>query len=49
MIRALWDVGQPGAARVEGVHYRLAGAARGPAPVHDIEIWIGAYKPRMLR
>ena len=29
-------------------YYRLGGAARGPAPAHDIEIWIGAYKPRML-
>jgi alkanesulfonate monooxygenase SsuD/methylene tetrahydromethanopterin reductase-like flavin-dependent oxidoreductase (luciferase family) len=48
VIRTLWAVEQPGAARVEGTHYRLAGAARGPAPVHDIGIWIGAYKPRML-
>ena len=22
---------------------------RGPAPAHDVEIWLGAYKPRMLR
>ena len=49
MIRALWDVEQPGAARVEGAYYRLDGAARGPAPLHDIGIWVGAYKPRMLR
>jgi alkanesulfonate monooxygenase SsuD/methylene tetrahydromethanopterin reductase-like flavin-dependent oxidoreductase (luciferase family)/hemerythrin-like domain-containing protein len=48
VIRALWDVEQPGAARVEGTYYRLAGAARGPAPRHDIGVWIGAYKPRML-
>ena len=48
VIRALWDGEQDGAARVEGTHYRLAGAARGPAPRHDIELWIGAYKPRML-
>ena len=48
VIRALWDVEQAGAARVDGVHYGLADAARGPGPVHDIEIWIGAYKPRML-
>jgi alkanesulfonate monooxygenase SsuD/methylene tetrahydromethanopterin reductase-like flavin-dependent oxidoreductase (luciferase family) len=48
VIRALWAVGEDGAAHVEGAHYRLAGAARGPAPAHDIELWIGAYKPRML-
>ncbi|MDX6618581.1 MAG: hypothetical protein QOK36_967, partial [Gaiellales bacterium] len=48
VIRALWDVEQPRAATVEGTYYRLAGAARGPAPAHDIGVWIGAYKPRML-
>jgi alkanesulfonate monooxygenase SsuD/methylene tetrahydromethanopterin reductase-like flavin-dependent oxidoreductase (luciferase family) len=49
VMRALWDVEQRGGARYEGSHYRLAGAKRGPAPLHPIEIWIGAYKPRMLR
>jgi alkanesulfonate monooxygenase SsuD/methylene tetrahydromethanopterin reductase-like flavin-dependent oxidoreductase (luciferase family)/hemerythrin-like domain-containing protein len=48
VIRALWDVGQPGAAHVDGSYHRLDGAARGPAPLHDIGIWVGAYKPRML-
>jgi alkanesulfonate monooxygenase SsuD/methylene tetrahydromethanopterin reductase-like flavin-dependent oxidoreductase (luciferase family) len=48
VIRALWDVDQPGAAHVEGSHHSLDGAARGPAPLHDIGIWVGAYKPRML-
>ena len=38
----------PGGVRAEGSHYRLSGAARGPAPVHDVGIWVGAYKPRML-
>jgi alkanesulfonate monooxygenase SsuD/methylene tetrahydromethanopterin reductase-like flavin-dependent oxidoreductase (luciferase family) len=49
VIRALWDAGVPGGATFEGKHYRLAGALRGPAPVHDIGIWVGAFKPRMLR
>jgi alkanesulfonate monooxygenase SsuD/methylene tetrahydromethanopterin reductase-like flavin-dependent oxidoreductase (luciferase family) len=49
VIRELWDTGASGDARFEGQHYRLAGAARGPAPVHNIGIWVGAYKPRMLR
>jgi alkanesulfonate monooxygenase SsuD/methylene tetrahydromethanopterin reductase-like flavin-dependent oxidoreductase (luciferase family) len=49
IIRSLWDVEQPGKVRFDGSYYRLGGAARGPAPVHDVGIWIGAYKPRMLR
>jgi alkanesulfonate monooxygenase SsuD/methylene tetrahydromethanopterin reductase-like flavin-dependent oxidoreductase (luciferase family)/hemerythrin-like domain-containing protein len=49
VIRALWDVGQPSGARVDGSHHHLSDAARGPAPLHDIGIWVGAYKPRMLR
>jgi alkanesulfonate monooxygenase SsuD/methylene tetrahydromethanopterin reductase-like flavin-dependent oxidoreductase (luciferase family) len=48
VIRMLWDVDEPDPARYEGNHYRLEGAARGPAPLHDVGIWIGAYKPRML-
>ena len=49
VIRELWDADKRGGARFEGKHYRLAGALRGPAPVHDISIWVGAFKPRMLR
>jgi alkanesulfonate monooxygenase SsuD/methylene tetrahydromethanopterin reductase-like flavin-dependent oxidoreductase (luciferase family)/hemerythrin-like domain-containing protein len=48
VMRALWDVDQHGPARFDGTYYRLGGADRGPAPPHDIGIWIGAYKPRML-
>src|ERR1700732_1672868 len=47
--RELWDAGKRGGVRFEGKHYRLAGALRGPAPVHGISIWVGAFKPRMLR
>lgn len=49
VIRELWDTDASGDARFEGRHYRLAGAARGPAPVHNIGIWVGAFKPRMLK
>lgn len=49
VIRQLWDTGASSDAWLEGQHYRLAGAARGPAPVHNIGIWVGAFKPRMLR
>jgi hypothetical protein len=47
IIRALWDPAG-GAVRHEGEHYRVVGAHPGPAPAHDVEIWLGAYKPRML-
>jgi hypothetical protein len=49
IIRAVWATEQRGGVRVEGEYYRIAGAKRGPAPAHDIGIWVGAYKPRMLR
>ncbi|MDO8187237.1 LLM class flavin-dependent oxidoreductase [Conexibacter sp. JD483] len=48
-IRQLWDVSERGGVRVEGEHVRVRGAKRGPAPAHEVELWIGAYKPRMLR
>ena len=48
VIRELWDAGVQGGVTFEGKHYRLAGAL-GEAPVHDIGIWVGAFKPRMLR
>src|SRR5690606_31312670 len=35
--------------RVRGRHYRVDGMKAGPTPAHDIPIWVGAYKPRMLR
>ncbi len=35
--------------RYQGDHYRLAGAQGGPLPAHDIPLWVGAMKPRMLR
>jgi alkanesulfonate monooxygenase SsuD/methylene tetrahydromethanopterin reductase-like flavin-dependent oxidoreductase (luciferase family) len=47
VIRAVWDAGG-GAIRHEGRHYRVVGAHRGPAPRHRVELWLGAYKPRML-
>jgi alkanesulfonate monooxygenase SsuD/methylene tetrahydromethanopterin reductase-like flavin-dependent oxidoreductase (luciferase family) len=32
----------------EGRHYQVKGLHPGPPPSHEIGIWIGAYKPRML-
>jgi hemerythrin-like domain-containing protein len=47
VIRALWAPGR--GARLHGKHYDLNGAKPGPFPVHDVGIWVGAYKERMLR
>jgi FAD/FMN-containing dehydrogenase len=49
LIRALWDTGEARTLRMHGEYYQITGAQRGPAPAHDIPIWLGALKPRMLR
>lgn len=49
IIREMWSVGTRGGVRVAGEHHRVAGVKRGPAPAHDISVWVGAYRPRMLR
>ena len=49
IMRQIWDTSTRGGVRVDGEFYQAKGAKRGPAPVHDIGIWIGAYKPRILR
>jgi alkanesulfonate monooxygenase SsuD/methylene tetrahydromethanopterin reductase-like flavin-dependent oxidoreductase (luciferase family) len=46
VIRLMWS-GERGL-RFDGKFYQLAGAHSGPVPAHQIGIWIGAYKPRML-
>ena len=48
VIRALWST-ERGGAFYKGDYYHLNGAKRGPAPAHDMPIWIGALKPRMQR
>jgi alkanesulfonate monooxygenase SsuD/methylene tetrahydromethanopterin reductase-like flavin-dependent oxidoreductase (luciferase family) len=47
IMRAFLDVER--SVRLEGKHYRAAGAKPGPAPAHRIGLWVGAYGPRMLR
>lgn len=49
VIRGIWDASERGGVRVHGEHYQVVGAKRGPEPAHDIPIWVGALKPRMLR
>ena len=48
VIREVWTTDRPGGVHVRGEWYTVDGAKRGPAPLHDIGVWIGAYKPRML-
>src|SRR5699024_10587539 len=49
IIRGIWDPTERRPLREGGAHYRVDGAKRGPAPAHDVPIWLGAYGPRMLR
>jgi alkanesulfonate monooxygenase SsuD/methylene tetrahydromethanopterin reductase-like flavin-dependent oxidoreductase (luciferase family)/FAD/FMN-containing dehydrogenase len=49
IIRGIWDADERRPLRLEGTVHSVNGAKRGPRPAHDIPIWIGAYKPRMLR
>ncbi|ACZ20590.1 flavin-dependent oxidoreductase, F420-dependent methylene-tetrahydromethanopterin reductase [Sanguibacter keddieii DSM 10542] len=49
IIRGVWDADDTSLLRVDGTHHRVDGAKRGPAPAHDMGIWLGAYKPRILR
>jgi alkanesulfonate monooxygenase SsuD/methylene tetrahydromethanopterin reductase-like flavin-dependent oxidoreductase (luciferase family)/iron-sulfur cluster repair protein YtfE (RIC family) len=46
VIRAIWT---GPTVRVDGEFHRVHGAKPGPKPLHDVELWLGAYKPRMLR
>ena len=49
IIRGIWDQDERARFEVDGRYHRVDGAKRGPAPAHNIPIWIGALKPRMLR
>ncbi len=47
VIRLVWSGGR--GVRFDGQFYQLAGLNAGPVPPHAIGVWLGAYKPRMLR
>ncbi|MFF4597566.1 LLM class flavin-dependent oxidoreductase [Amycolatopsis sp. NPDC001319] len=47
ILRALWADGGP-PVRVQGEFYSVSGAHPGPAPVHPVEIWVGAQGPKSL-
>jgi alkanesulfonate monooxygenase SsuD/methylene tetrahydromethanopterin reductase-like flavin-dependent oxidoreductase (luciferase family) len=47
VIRLLWS--EERSVSFEGKHYRLDDARPGPRPAHAVGIWVGAFKPRMIR
>ena len=49
VIRGVWGVAGNRTVDVDGRYYQVKGMHAGPPPVHDIQIWLGALKPRMLR
>ncbi|MEV1069002.1 LLM class flavin-dependent oxidoreductase [Streptomyces sp. NPDC050263] len=49
IVRGVWDGDQSGRLRWDGEYYKIPAMKRGPRPAHDIGIWLGSYKPRMLR
>lgn len=48
IVRGVWDTTARTPLRHDGKHHPVPGMRRGPAPAHDIGIWLGAYQPRML-
>ena len=47
VLRLLWS-GEPSVS-YEGRYYQLEDARFGPRPAHEIGIWLGAFRPRMIR
>lgn len=47
IIRLMWSGER--AIRFDGDFYSVNGVHPGPVPAHPIGVWIGGYKPRMLR
>jgi alkanesulfonate monooxygenase SsuD/methylene tetrahydromethanopterin reductase-like flavin-dependent oxidoreductase (luciferase family) len=47
ILRAFWS--GDGKVSFEGEHYSVPATDPGPLPLHPLGIWLGAYKPRMLR
>lgn len=47
VIRLMW--GGPPSVRSDGEHYRLGGVKPGPAPAHEIGIWLGVHGPEAIK
>ncbi len=48
VVRGVWAAAEPSSFTYRGEHHRLIGAARGPAPAHDVPVWVGGGRRRML-
>lgn len=40
VLRGMWAAAEPGPLVHEGRHHRVPGAQRGPAPAHDLALWL---------
>jgi alkanesulfonate monooxygenase SsuD/methylene tetrahydromethanopterin reductase-like flavin-dependent oxidoreductase (luciferase family) len=49
VVRGVWEAGNRDRFTVPGTFHAVDGAKRGPAPAHDVAVWLGAVRPRMLR
>ena len=50
IIRGIWSASERSPLSHDGEHYRVPGTERGPAPAHDIPLWIaGGTDPEVLR
>ncbi|MEO6510728.1 MAG: LLM class flavin-dependent oxidoreductase [Nocardioides sp.] len=49
VIRGVWGRDGNRSVDVDGRFYSVKGMHAGPPPAHDVQIWLGALKPRMLR
>ena len=47
VLRLLWS--DERSVSFQGTHYQLEDARPGPRPAHPISIWLGAFRPRMLK
>ncbi|MCO5227826.1 MAG: LLM class flavin-dependent oxidoreductase [Thermomicrobiales bacterium] len=49
LIRQIWNTELRGGVRFSGEFYQVSGMTRGPEIRAEIPIWLGAYKPKMLK
>jgi FAD/FMN-containing dehydrogenase/alkanesulfonate monooxygenase SsuD/methylene tetrahydromethanopterin reductase-like flavin-dependent oxidoreductase (luciferase family) len=41
VLRGMWAAAEPGPLTYDGRHHRVPGTQRGPAPAHDLGLWLG--------
>lgn len=47
LVRLMWSSER--SVRFDGDHYQLSGVHPGPAPAHEMSVWLGVLGPRLLR